>query len=190
MKNKNWMTKVLLSVLAITAVVGGHRAQAVLTADTVLREKVYEGPTTGNRRNNSVLTQAQTLTTSWADVGSEINTQGSSVLGVWATITQNDAQQVRFRLLPKRESNGTLEYLFMQGVSQTSTTMTNIDTLQPHYFEVVDAANGSAKVTARHIFIPFELYHLVPYVQLQVQVASSTGTAGNINSVYITEGLK
>ena len=137
----------------------------------------------------SLLTEAQTLTTSWADVGDEINVNGASVLGLWATVTQKDSNPVQFRFLPKRASAGREEYGYLRPVvnGSTKTSLVDVDTLQEHYFEILDSGSPNSE---RHVYVPFELYHLVPYVQLQVKVTNLGATAGDINSVYVTEGLK
>src|SRR3990167_7636354 len=101
--------KLIASLLLVALAVSvGHEAKAVLTGDTVLRERVYEGPSAGNRRQTDLLDGATLPITytaaNWADVGDPIQVNGAGVLGVWARVVTNNTENIRFRFLHKLSS--------------------------------------------------------------------------------------
>ena len=46
-----------------------------------------------------LIQSAQTVTTSWADLGLEIDTRGFNIVGVWLGITNNNSEGFRIRCI-------------------------------------------------------------------------------------------
>jgi hypothetical protein len=122
----------------------------------------------------SILSSAQDLTASWADLGDEQRTGGYRWVGLWVTVDINDSNDVRIKALAKHASGGTEEYsLPIKTVSAGSIAV------QDEYFELTDDAD-------QKVLLTWELDYLVPYVQFQVEAGTVGATAGQIDNAYVT----
>jgi len=125
----------------------------------------------------AVVTSAQAFTTSWADLGSEIEMLGYNRLGVWITLDVNAANNMRLRALAKLDAAGATEYNFV-----IKTVGTSDIALEDRYYEFEDDADGK-------YFLEFETSCLVPYVQLQIQVGTDGGADAEVDYCEITKSL-
>jgi len=129
----------------------------------------YKAPEAGNAT-------AQNVTSNWADLGSEIRTEGYSKLGLYLNVDINDSANIRIRALAKRESAGTDEYcLPIETVSSSDVK------IEDEYMEFnVDAD--------QKVILSVQLDRLIPWVQIQVQAGTVGQTAGQIDSFYYSLG--
>jgi hypothetical protein len=129
----------------------------------------------------SILSSAQDLTGSWADLGPEIACDGFNRLGVWLTIDINDSEDVRIKAIAKHESGGTEEYGLPIYNPDTSTGGSYVTYAEGNYIEFNDDAD-------QLIYVGFDVDNAIPYVQLQVEAGTVGGTAGQIDAAYVTRG--
>lgn len=123
-----------------------------------------------------LITSAQNLTASWADLGNEVAMGGYNMIAVWVTLDINDSVNARVRVLAKHESGGTEEYTLP------------IETISASDVKV-EAAYFEFNVDADQLMcIPIEIRNVVPYVQVQVQTGTVGTTAGQIDAAYVTRG--
>jgi hypothetical protein len=121
-----------------------------------------------------LITAAQDLTASWADLGDEIEMGGYTELLAWLTIDINNSLDVRVRALVKHTQGGAEEFLLpIQTIGASSVKV------EGHYYEFnVDAD--------QLMVLPFHLPNDVPFVQLQVMAGTVGATAGQIDAAEIT----
>lgn len=126
----------------------------------------------------TVNSTAQDLTTSWADLGSEISMLGYDSLGVWVNLDINSSVNPRIRALAKLDSAGTDEYyLPIQTISSSDVKV------EDHYIEFNEDSD-------QKIILEIETSGHIPYIQLQVQTETVGGTAGQIDGCVVTKRLK
>ena len=180
-----------VALLAVITGLPGSNALAVLTGDTVLRERVYEGPSIGNRRLKQLTATGirQAIRTDWQDVGAEIPVDGAGVLGVFGRVTNQSSRLVRFRFLHKLSTGATDKYILNRPnpVSGIVANYSAIDSIVPNYTELTDTTSGGEINTL--FFFTYRAGNLTPYVQLQVSSSSEGATPGHISSVYVSEGF-
>ena len=118
-----------------------------------------------------------TLTTSWADLGPQVDVRGSyNNVGVYLDIDINDAENARFRVLARHESSGT-NYNFPIIDPKTSTVGLN-----PEYFEFTTDADQA-------MVVGIDTQNVVNYIQVQIMCTSLTGASyGTVKSGYLTRG--
>lgn len=137
-------------------------------------QEVNSAPTWGPIGPESILSAAQNLTTSWADLGAEISVVGYTHLGVWVEVDINDSTNVRIRALAKHTQGGSEEYelpILSVGASDIQ--------VEDAYFEFGDDADQKK-------LLKICTDNIIPFVQLQVQTGVAGASAGQIDTCYIT----
>ena len=122
----------------------------------------------------SLISAAQNLTASWADLGSEIDMTKYRRCMVWLNIDINDSQNVRLRAVGKLAKNATLEYVFP--IKVVTSSKVNV---QDEFTEFTDDADQS-------VLVEILTNGLVPIVQLQVEAGTAGATPGQIDNADIT----
>ena len=122
----------------------------------------------------SLISAAQNLTASWADLGSEIDMTKYRRCMVWLNIDINDSQDVRLRAVGKLAKNATLEYVFP--IKVVTSSKVNV---QDEFTEFTDDADQS-------VLVEILTNGLVPIVQLQVEAGTAGATPGQIDNADIT----
>jgi len=120
----------------------------------------------------------QNLTGSWADLGDELDVEGAHFIGLFVNLDINDSANARVRLLAKRTSAGTDEY-----VLSIRTVGASDVKVEDEYVEF----NGDAD---QKMLLSWDLDGLVPFAQFQVQVGTVGSTAGQIDSAYVTTATR
>ena len=123
-----------------------------------------------------VITAAQNLTASWADLGSEILKRAFYDGTYYFTFDVNTSVGAQLRFLNKHTSAGAEEYPCRVGVASATGQITLVD-------EIWLLGDADA-------LIPIEIgsHHATPYYQLQVKHISAAGTVGQIDAAYVTKG--
>jgi hypothetical protein len=117
----------------------------------------------------------QAFTASWVDIGPEIDMNGYSKLGIFATLDINDSTNARIRALAKLDSGGTKEYNL-----QIKTTAAAAITIENQYYEWnVDADCET--------YLEVETNGLIPFIQLQIEAGAVGASAGQIDYCEITK---
>jgi hypothetical protein len=137
----------------------------------------YESISSRYTDKEVVIDTPQTLTTSWADVGSEIACQGYNVLRFWFTVDINNSNDLQFKAISKHTAAGS-EYN-----SAIKTVGASDIKIEPEYFEFnVDQDD--------FVMVEIEIGNATPYVQLQAKVGTLGATAADLEAVYVTKGYK
>lgn len=123
----------------------------------------------------TVTSSAQAFTTSWVDLGSEIETLGIESVGVWVDLDINNTNNPRIRAQAKLDAGGAAEYDLV--IKTVGTADVKIEDL--YYEWNVDADQKS--------LLQIDLDGLVPYIQLQIQCGTVGAAAGEIESCVITK---
>jgi hypothetical protein len=120
----------------------------------------------------------QNLTTSWVDLGGEIDvgTKKFNTIHLWVTLDINDSNNIRFKILDKWESAGADEY-----ERATISTSANVLYVEPTYYEF------NIDEDKKYHFV-FGLDNVTPYVQIQVQVGTAGATPAQIDAAYYSLG--
>jgi hypothetical protein len=141
---------------------------------TLDAKKTIEQSPTWSRYTNSeaIISSAQTLTTSFADLGPEIDVQGYSICILWIKITIQQSQGVQIQGLLKHTYAGSEEYNFVIK-QQGSPSSINADLIE------LPNSNGLYG-------IPFECRGMT-YLQFQVKMSVDGGTDGTIDTAYVTK---
>ncbi len=122
-----------------------------------------------------VKTTAQAFTTSWVDLGSEIEMNGFNSLAVWATLDINDTNNARIRALAKLDADGSKEYqMVIKSVGASDVK------IEDHYFEW----NADADMET---ILQIDTDGLVPKIQLQIQCGTVGASAGQIDYCEVTK---
>lgn len=129
--------------------------------------KTTEQAPTWNRYTDSedLISAAQNVTTSWADIGPEIDTRGYSTLVAYVTLDINAGSGVKIKALGKTAYAGASEYDI-----PTKTTTTSGTGVYPHFYEF---SSDIDQLTV----LDWDVKG-VPFVQLQV-MANVSGTAAS-----------
>ena len=160
------------------------------------QDKGFDAPTNAHRnvpmysdRDARVTTPidliaaAQTLTTSWADLGAafEVNTDGYTTIRLWLQITKQQSDGIRIRALLKHTSQDTLEYWPIIAVPVATGTPAYYDA-RPEYVQFT----ASELAATDYPTIEFKLNSTAPFVQFQVMMMTDGGTDGTIDSAKVT----
>ena len=122
--------------------------------------------------DGALITTAQDLTTSWVDLGSEIDVAGYGQLHLWLTIDINLGANVRVRVLDKHTEDGTEEY-----VRPILTPSLSVVLAEPEYLEFnVDEDNK--------YHLAFDVDRVTAYCQVQVQAGTVGATKAQIDAAY------
>ncbi len=128
----------------------------------------------GDDHGIELITAAQALTTSMADVGGNVEVFGRTGIKFWITLDINAANNVRFQLLELHESGGAEEYT--RPIETIAPTLSQIDP------EVIEFNQDADQLMS---FV-FELDGLTPYVQLQAMMVTDGGADAEFDAVYYT----
>lgn len=124
----------------------------------------------------TVTSAAQAFTTSWADLGSEIQLFGYNKLAVYVKLDINNTNNPRIRLLAKLDKDGADEYQMVDKTSNAGDVL-----VEAHYFEWNVDADGN-------FCIVFDLEGAtIPYGQLQIQCGTVGATAGEIDACEVAK---
>lgn len=123
----------------------------------------------------AVLTTAQDFTTSWADLGSEIDCTKNGpnrYLHIYIVLDINDGADMRLRALPKLTSGGTVEY-----VDAIMTVGSSVIKNEQEYieFNVDEDAN---------YHLVYALKNGVEFLQLQIKAGTVGATKAQVDSCY------
>lgn len=121
-----------------------------------------------------LITSAQTLTDSWADLGGEQDMSKYKRCMVWLNIDINDSQNVRVRAVGKLSKNAANEYNL-----PIKTTSSSQVTIQDEFMEFNDDAD-------QKVLLEIVTNGLIPFVQLQVEAGTVGASAGQIDEADIT----
>lgn len=121
-----------------------------------------------------IIAAAQTLTTSYADVGYEIENKGYKKMGIWIKVTKNDATAIDLQVIVKHTSAGTEEYNMIAEVIAAGVSTVSVKNF------TLPAANNL-------LYIPIELDNAIPFVQIQAK-DTSAGAHATIDTCLITKG--
>jgi hypothetical protein len=123
----------------------------------------------------ALISSAQTLSTTWSDLGSVVGTEDAQNIALFAAVTISDSVNVRFRALGQHPSS-TTEYTQMILTAAASSIAA-----EDRYVEL----NADAD---QDVAIVWELDRVYPLVQFQVQVSAVNTTAGQIDEAYAVIG--
>jgi len=121
------------------------------------------------------LTSAQTVTTSWVDLGSEIAPKGNSAIGLWIDFTINDSNNFRVRLVGRHTTGGDDFVIPIKSITPSSVLV------KPSYHEFDDDSDTKAVLS-------WDLDRVLPYIQFQVQVGTANTVSSVVNSSFYTPG--
>jgi len=128
-----------------------------------------------NYHREAVISAAQDFTTSWADLGSELDMKGFSKMGIFIELDVNSGQNMRIRALAKLDPAGTNEYnLPIRSINASDVKV------EPEYTEF--NIDGDA-----NYFLEVNTFGLAPYVQLQVMVGTDGGANAQVDSCEVTK---
>lgn len=119
----------------------------------------------------AIISSAQNITTSWANLGSEMSLQGVTDIALYLTIDINAGANVRVRLLALHTSGGTGHVL------PIPTTSASDVKVEDHYVEFNDDAD-------QNIVVAWEPGGLVPFGQFQV-IATDAGSTAQIDAASV-----
>lgn len=132
----------------------------------------------GHTSISPLISSPQSLTSSWADIGTLHDCFGFTILGIYMKINVNDSQDVRVRILTKINSEDPETYTLPINVE---TLEKNIVTEQYIEFEVDED---------KTILVFFKIEAVTPYFQVQVQAGFTGATAAQIEKMYYVLGDK
>lgn len=114
----------------------------------------------------NLITSAQTLTSGWVNLGSEIKVDKANILTLWFKVDINSSQNFRWRILLKHTASGDSFQRLIQSPTATVTTVT------PEYFELTPDADTNI----------VEAFNVkgVYSAQIQVQAGTVGSPAGQI----------
>jgi len=119
----------------------------------------------------TLLSSPQTVTVSWVDIGSEINSGMSSDIGFWVKMTINNSANVEFRYLAKHTADHADEYEIM-----VETITAGVESEDPIIHEV-------NRDIDQKIFYHFPISGEIPFIQMQVKALTVGDTGATIDEV-------
>lgn len=125
-----------------------------------------------NYKKTNVITSGLTLTTSYQDVGSEINCFGYKTAHIYISIDINQASDVVIYVLGKLDAGGTAEYALP--IQATGTAEINVDKAE---YEINYDAD-------QHQMFRVEIEG-VPFLQIQAKERTDGGTDAVIEHCYV-----
>lgn len=125
---------------------------------------------------SSLISSAQTLTGSFADLGNEINASGYKYVTLYLTIDINSSNDVRIKVLGKHTVAGSEEFVFDPDLLNAADT-----TASTSYIEFDTDADQLATVR-----IPVD--NALPVLQIQASVGTVGATGADIDAAYYTLG--
>lgn len=123
----------------------------------------------------SLLSVAQKFTSSFQDLGPEIDCSGYSNIGLWLKNTPQSSSGLLYKALAKHTYGGTEEYdLPIQIVSSNKIDITP---------EVNQLNNGNSLYVLK-----VQTDNIVPYIQFQVAATVTGSLVGTVDTAYVTKG--
>lgn len=164
----NRKTAVVISVaVAVLAVAGLFLLGDALSTETA-------APKAGGISPASLISSAQTFSTTWIDLGPELLVAPASEIGLWLNVTISDTQNARVRALAKHTGAGADEYVLP--ILTESASAINV---QDEYVELDDDAD-------QKMILFWPTKRVLVYVQFQISAGTVGTTAGQIESAYAT----
>jgi hypothetical protein len=150
------------------------------------QEKAYD-PTTDTEKTSeqnpiwarytdkeNLIAATQTLTTSMADIGYEVDVRGYTRVVLWLTVTIGQALNLRFQALAKHTSAGTEEYNIPIKAIDYNAVRVNA-----HYYELDVDGN-------QLICLDWDCTGLA-WIQFQGMMTTDAGTDATITAAYVTK---
>jgi len=128
----------------------------------------------GDNSVQNIITSPLTLTTSWADTGSAIDTRDLSSVLFWFKFTINNSLNLRFRMVGSDTESFTDTYLL-----PIESVAPGLVTILPEFYEFDSD-------TDTNMIYQTNIVELVPYVKLQVQVETLGAVPAVIDSLKIS----
>lgn len=132
----------------------------------------------------ALISAAQAFTTSFADIGPEVDSAGYHYCRYWFTLDINQGANARIKILEKHTYAGAEEY----PVAPDRVTISAPAT----YYETVGAANAQyweIDTDADQLFtMCVQCNNATPYIQVQIQIGVDGGTDAEIDALYVTKG--
>lgn len=125
----------------------------------------------------TIITSPQTVTGSWADLGSEIDMSSWRRTGIWLDLDINDSNNVRVRALAKLTKNGALEYVPV------------IKTISATDIGIVGGYYEFTSDTDQQAYFELETNGLIPVIQWQVMAGTAGATPAIIKSAMATYSI-
>ena len=122
-------------------------------------------------RMHTLLTSPQTLTSSWADVGVEISTDGHFDLALWVKLTINNSNNVQFRGLAKHIKGHADEY---EVLSETYSGGVNTEDA------IIHELNSDAD---QKVMFHIHLKGDTPVIQVQARVLTVGATGATLDEI-------
>ena len=143
--------------------------------------KIIEQANLDSRRVDvqSLLSSAQDLTASFADVGDEVPVSFFKSFYYYITIDINDSLDPRFKILAKHTNAGAEEYPLSDGSIIVHTQNSYSAAAANRYFELADDED-------QLFIIEADIGNNVESLQLQASVGTVGATAGQIDAAYYT----
>jgi hypothetical protein len=132
---------------------------------------LIKGPTT-------LQATPQAFSNGWADLGDEIETKGAQTIVLWITVTINNSQNLRARLLAKREEDGTDEYLL-----PIRTIAADVVLIEDEYLEANEDVSESMALS-------WALDGAIPFVQFQIQAGTVGTLPATVDTAYVTAAVR
>jgi len=122
----------------------------------------------------ALISAAQNLTGTWADLGEVIDVRDVDSLGLWLDLDINDSENARFRILALSSETDSSPYsLPIRAVGFSDVK------LEEEYFEFnVDQD--------QKMLVEIEVSDLIQYIKVQVKAGTVGASAGQIDSAYIS----
>ena len=122
----------------------------------------------------TLIAAAQTLTTSFADAGYEIDCRGYTSIGIWVKLTANQATNMQMQALVKHTSAGTEEYNIP--IESVSSGLVNVTS------EIIQFPDANGLYLMK-----IKTDNLVAFLQLQFK-ETDNGTDATLDTLYATKG--
>jgi len=127
-----------------------------------------------------LLTSAQDLTASFADLWNEVDVSWYKKIRFYLTVDINSSNDPRFKFYAKHESGGSEEYPLSDADVTIHTDNTYTSAAASRYFELNDDAN-------QLVAIDIDVKNITGYIQTQASVWTVGGTAAQIDAFYIVK---
>jgi len=125
-----------------------------------------------------LLSAAQPLTDTFADLGDEIRTNNFESFGLFLVLDINTSQDVQIRAMAKHTANSADEFAIpIRTVSSSDVK------IQDEVIELNDDVD-------QKVILQVDTDYIMPYVQIQVRAGTVGGTPGEITSAVIVRSQK
>jgi hypothetical protein len=153
----------MVNIYDSTSITSG-RQHAPLRTIIKTRESSYSAV-------SDILASAQAVTSAWADLGTIVDMEDYDEVIVYAEISINDSEDIRFRAVAQIEESPSTDFTFITETITGDKILGN-----PEYIEL-------AKDQDDNIVLKIAT-HGIRYIQLQVQAGTVGATAGDIDKLF------